>query len=55
MQEITSDLEHEGAVGLLEAVKREAKLIQRSGLYDAQVTPLIAMLDGALNKAREVR
>jgi len=55
MQEITRDLEHEGAVGLLEAVKREAELIQRSGLYDAQVTPVIAMLDGALNKAREVR
>jgi hypothetical protein len=55
MQEITRDLEHEGAVGRLEAVKREAKLIQRSGLYDAQVTPVIAMLDGALNKAREVR
>jgi tetratricopeptide (TPR) repeat protein len=55
MQEITRDLEHEGAVGLLEAVKREADLIQRSGLYDAQVTPVIAMLDGALNKAREVR
>jgi tetratricopeptide (TPR) repeat protein len=55
MQEITRDLEQEGAVGLLEAVKREAKLIQRSGLYDAQITPVIAVLDGALNKAREVR
>jgi hypothetical protein len=55
MQEITRDLEHQGAVGLLQTVKREAELIQRSGLYDAQVTPVIAMLDGALNKAREVR
>jgi tetratricopeptide (TPR) repeat protein len=55
MQEITRDLEHQGAVGLLETVKREAELIQRSGLYDAQVTPVIAMLDGALSKAREVR
>lgn len=53
LQEISQLLAQEGAVGFLEAVKRDAELIQRSGLYDAQITPVIALLDEAIGEARE--
>jgi len=55
MQRITAELEREGAAGLLEAVRREANLIRLSGLYNAQITPVISLLDGAITRAREVR
>ena len=53
LQEITQLLAQEGAVGFLETVKRDAELIRRSGLYDAQINPVIALLDEAISKARE--
>lgn len=55
MQQITSDLEREGAVGLLEALRREAELVRRSRLYEAQFTSVVALLDAAINTARKVR
>jgi tetratricopeptide (TPR) repeat protein len=54
-QKIVGELEHEGAVGLLEAVLREAQLIRRSGLFEAQVTPVITLFSDAISKAREVQ
>lgn len=53
LQEITQFLTQEGAVGSLEAVKRDAELIQRSGLYNAQINPVIALLDEAIKQAHE--
>ena len=53
LQEITQLLAQEGAVGFLEAVKRDAELIRRSGLYNAQINPVIALLDEAISQARE--
>jgi hypothetical protein len=55
MQKITGELEQEGAEGLLEAVMREAQLVRHSGLFEAQATPIISLLDDAINKARDVR
>jgi tetratricopeptide (TPR) repeat protein len=53
LQEITQILAQEGAAGFLETVKRDAELIRRSGLYNAQINPVIALLDEATSKARE--
>jgi tetratricopeptide (TPR) repeat protein len=55
MQKITGELGQEGAEGLLEAVMREAQLVRRSGLFEAQVTQIISLLDDAISKAGEVR
>jgi tetratricopeptide (TPR) repeat protein len=55
LQQITNELQRQGAVGLLEGVMREATLIQRSGLYGQQINPVVALLGEALGKAREVR
>ena len=52
-QQATQSLAQEGAVGFLETVKRDAELIRRSGLYDAQINPVIALLDEAISQARE--
>jgi tetratricopeptide (TPR) repeat protein len=52
-QEAPQSLGQEGALGFLETVKREAELIRRSGLYDAQINPVIALLDEAIGQARE--
>jgi tetratricopeptide (TPR) repeat protein len=52
-QEATQSLAQEGAAGFLETVKREAELIRRSGIYDTQINPMIALLDKAIGQARE--
>lgn len=52
-REITQLLAQEGAAGFLETVKRDAELIRRSGLYDPEINPVIALLDEALSRARE--
>jgi tetratricopeptide (TPR) repeat protein len=48
-------LEREGAAGLLEGVRRDAELIRRSGLYGAQITPVVDLLDASIRKAREAK
>jgi tetratricopeptide (TPR) repeat protein len=53
LQKITDVLAQEGAAGFLATVKRDAELIRRSGLYDAQITPVIVLLDASIKKARE--
>lgn len=55
MQRIVGELEQEGAVGLLEAVMREAQLIRRSGFFDAQIVPIVSLLEKAIDKAKEFR
>jgi tetratricopeptide (TPR) repeat protein len=52
-QQATQSLAQEGAAGFLETVRREVELIRRSGLYDAQINPAIAVLDQAIVQARE--
>ncbi|HZE13662.1 MAG TPA: tetratricopeptide repeat protein, partial [Chthoniobacterales bacterium] len=46
-------LKREGAAGLLEGLRRDAELIRRSKLYDAQVVPILERLDDAIAQARE--
>jgi hypothetical protein len=53
VREITELLAQEGAAGFLEIVKGDAELIRRSGLYEAQIQPVIALLDASIKKARE--
>ncbi len=55
MQQVTDELTREGAVGLLEAVMREAQLVKCSGLFDTQVTPVITLLADSISKAKEIR
>jgi len=52
---VISELQTQGAVGLLEALMREARFIERSGLYGQQISPVIALLGDAIDKARQVR
>jgi tetratricopeptide (TPR) repeat protein len=47
-------LAREGAAGFLETVKRDAELIRRSGSYDAQIKPVMDLLDASIRKARLV-
>jgi len=53
LQEMIQFLAQEGAAGSLETVKRDAELIRRSGLYNAQIDPVLVLLDDAIGKARE--
>jgi tetratricopeptide (TPR) repeat protein len=53
LQRITDVLAQEGAAGFLTTVKRDAELIRRSGLYDAQIGSVIVLLDASIRKARE--
>jgi hypothetical protein len=53
LQRITDVLAQEGAAGFLTTVRRDAELIRRSGLYDTQIKPVIALLDASIKKARE--
>jgi tetratricopeptide (TPR) repeat protein len=53
LQKVTDLLAQEGAAGFLATVKRDAELIRRSGLYDAQIRPVIALLDASIKKAQE--
>jgi tetratricopeptide (TPR) repeat protein len=53
LQRITEVLAQERAAGFLTTVKRDAELIRRSGLCDAQIVPVIALLDAAIKRARE--
>lgn len=53
LQEITQLLAQEGAIGSLETVKRDAELIRRSGLYDAEISPVITLLNEAISQAGE--
>jgi|GEM_PF-3233929 len=55
LTQVVQSFEREGAAGLLEGVRRDAELIRRSGLYGAQITPVIDLLDASIRKAREVR
>ncbi|HJT82019.1 MAG TPA: tetratricopeptide repeat protein, partial [Chthoniobacterales bacterium] len=52
LQSIIEELQNEGAVGLLEAVMREATLIQRSNLYPQEINPVCDLLAQAIQKAR---
>ncbi len=54
LEQVIAELEGEGAVGLLEAVRREAYLIHLSGSFEVQITPVLALLDRAINTARRV-
>jgi len=53
LQETVQFLEDGGAAGVLETVRRDVELVRRSGLFDAQALPVIALLDGSIKKARE--
>jgi len=53
MQEMTQLLAQEGALGFLEAVKRDAELIHASELYNAEISPVITLLNEAISQARE--
>lgn len=53
LQEATQSLAQEGAAGFLESVKRDVDLIRRSGLYDMQINPVVALLDDAIRQAHE--
>jgi tetratricopeptide (TPR) repeat protein len=55
LQRITQELQGQGAVGLLHALLREATLIQRSGLYDKEMSSVSTLLTEAIDKARQVR
>lgn len=50
---VVESLAAEGAAGLLENVRLDAELIQRSGHYARQIDPVIALLDQAIAKARQ--
>lgn len=53
MQEMTQLLAQEGALGFLETVKRDAELIQTSELYNAEISPVISLLNEAISQAPE--
>ena len=53
LREITELLASEGAAGSLDTVRCDAELIRRSRLYDAQITPMIDLLDESIRKARQ--
>ncbi len=53
MQEMTQLLAVEGALGFLETVKRDAELIRTSELYNAEISPVITLLNEAISQARE--
>jgi tetratricopeptide (TPR) repeat protein len=53
VQKMTQFLAQEGALGFLEAVKRDAELIRTSELYNAEISPVITLLNEAISQARE--
>jgi tetratricopeptide (TPR) repeat protein len=53
LKTITDVLAREGAAGFLATVKQDAELVRRSGLYDAQIAPVIVQLDASIEKARK--
>jgi tetratricopeptide (TPR) repeat protein len=53
MQEMSQLLAQEGALGFLETVKRDAELIRTSELYNAEISPVITLLNEAISQARE--
>jgi hypothetical protein len=55
LQPVVQQLQDQKAAGLLEAIRRETRLIQRSGLYDPEISPVNALLTDAVDKARELR
>ncbi len=52
LEQTVNELQAEGAVGLLEAVMRDARLIQRSNLYPAEITRVCDLLAQAIEKGR---
>ncbi|MEY2500412.1 MAG: hypothetical protein QOI07_746 [Verrucomicrobiota bacterium] len=55
LRAIFDSLAGEGATGVLENVRLDAELIQRSGHYAKQIDPIIALLDQSIAKARQNR
>lgn len=55
LQALINELQGQGAAGVLELLLREAKLIQRSGLYSQRIEPAVSLLSEAVDKARNVR
>jgi hypothetical protein len=55
LEAITADLQAQGAVGLLEALTREARLVQRSGIFAHEIGPVTTLLGDAVSKTREAR
>jgi tetratricopeptide (TPR) repeat protein len=53
VREITQLLAQEGAVGFLETVKRDAELIHASELYNAEISPVITLLNEAISQASQ--
>jgi tetratricopeptide (TPR) repeat protein len=53
VREITQLLAQEGAVGFLETVKRDAELIHTSELYNAEISPVITLLNEAISEASQ--
>jgi hypothetical protein len=55
LQAVIHEFQEQGAAGFLELLLREAKLIQRSGVYPQRINPVIGLLSDAMDKARDVR
>jgi hypothetical protein len=53
LQKIIQRLETEGAAGVLDGFRRDVELIRRSGRYDAEITPVMTLLESSIKKARE--
>jgi tetratricopeptide (TPR) repeat protein len=55
LRAILDSLAVEGAAGVLENVRLDAELIQRSGRYSNQIDPVVTLLDQSIAKARQNR
>jgi hypothetical protein len=55
LRAILDSLAVEGATGVLENVRLDAELIQRSGRYANQIDPVVTLLDQSIAKARQNR
>ncbi len=55
LRAIVESLAREGAAGVLENVRLDVELIQRSGHYATQVDPVMALLDQSIASARQNR
>ena len=51
---ITEQLQQQAAVGLLQAALREMRFVERSNLFNQQVSPIIVLLSDSIEHARQV-
>jgi tetratricopeptide (TPR) repeat protein len=53
LRQVIQGLAKEGAAGVLENIRLDAELIQRSGQYSSRIDPVMALLDESINIARQ--